>query len=279
MKTIIITFVALLTFNLSAQTEVEGEEISQDTTRFQFGGTEFIIIKKNDGQTDTIRVENGDDEQSKWEGYKEKKYDSFGHWSGLEFGVNTMLNSSGNTSFNQDFLTIDPSQSWNFSINFGELDIPFKTPHVGIVSGLGFEHSRYGLKNDYLLKANSDSTWAVKDTNQVYFKNQLRTWSFNLPILLEFNTSKYEDNNVYFDLGLIGGVHFGTKTFKKYEINGGEQKDKFKGTYNVNPFKVMATARVGYKNVGLFVNYNLLPLFSPGTTQLAYPLTFGIRLG
>jgi hypothetical protein len=279
MKTIFLTLTAFLTFNLSAQTEIEGEEVSQDTTKFKFGGTEFIIIKKGDGQTDTIRVEDGGEEHSKWDEYKEKKYDSFGHWSGLEFGVNTMLNSSGSTSFNQKFLAIDPSQSWNFALNFGELNIPFKTPHVGLVSGLGFEHSRYGIKNDYLLKAMGDSTWVVKDTNQVYLKNQLRTWSLNVPILLEFNTSKNEDNNVYFDLGLIGGVHFGTKTFRKYEINGGEQKDKYKGNYNVNPFKVMATARVGYKNVGLFVNYNLLPLFSTGATQSAYPLTFGIRLG
>jgi len=84
---------------------------------------------------------------------------------------------------------------------------------------------------------------------------------------------------VYFNFGLIGGVHFATKTFRKYEVNGGVNKDKIKGKYNVNPFKVMATARVGYKNVGLFVNYNLLPLFTPGATQTAYPLTFGIRLG
>jgi len=279
MKTILITFAALLTFNLSAQTEVEGEKTSEDTTRFKFGGTEFIIIKKSDGESDTIRVEDGDENDSSWEMKKDKKYDSFGHWSGLEFGMNTMLNSAGGTSFNQKFLEIDPSQSWNFALNFAELDIPFKTPHVGLVSGLGFEHSRYGFKDSYILNSKTDSTWAVLDTTQAYLKNQLRTWSFNIPILLEFNTSKYKDNNVYFDLGLIGGVHFGTKTFRKYEINGGVQKDKFKGKYNVNPFKVMATARVGYKKVGLFVNYNLLPLFTPGSTQTAYPLTFGVRIG
>ncbi len=280
MKTILLTLTAFLTLNLSAQTEVEGEKTSKDTTRFIIGNTEFIIIKNDSGESDTIRVEDGEEDgDSSWEYYKKKKYDSFGHWSGLEFGVNTMLNSAGGTSFSKKFLEIDPSQSWNFAINFAEVEIPFKTPHVGLVSGLGFEHSRYGFKDDYLLRASNDSTWAILDTTQTYFKNQLRTWSFNIPVLLEFNTSKYEDNNVYFNFGVIGGVHFGTKTFRKYEINGGVQKDKFKGSYYVNPFKVMATARVGYKKVGVFVNYNLLPLFTPGATQTAYPLTFGIRLG
>ena len=279
MKTILITFAALLTFNLSAQTEVEGEKTSEDTTRFKFGGTEFIIIKKSDGESDTIRVEDGDEDDSSWEMKKEKKYDSFGHWSGLEFGMNTMLNSSGGTTFNNDFLAIDPSQSWNFAINFAELDIPFKTPHVGLVSGLGFEHSRYGFNDNYLLSANKDSTWSILDSTQNYFKNQLRTWSFNVPIMLEFNTSKYKKNNVYFNVGVIGGVHFGTKTFRKYDVIGGTKKDKQAGSYNVNPFKVTATARVGYRKVGLFVNYNLLPLFKVGATELAYPLTFGIRVG
>jgi len=277
MKTIVTSIAVFLTLSVNAQTEVEE---SQDTTRFKIVGSEIIIISKtkNTGEAgDTIKIE--DSTHTEWSFEKHKKYDSFGHWSGIEIGMNTMLNTSGNNSFNQKYLEIDPNQSWSFSFNFNEITIPFKTPHVGLVSGFAFEHSRYGFKNDYLLNANSDSTWAMIDSNQTYLKNQLRTWSFNVPLLLEFNTSKYNKNNVYLNLGVIAGVRFGTKTFRKYETNGGVQKDKFKGRYNINPFNLSATARVGYKNVGLFVNYSLLPLFASGATELAYPLTFGIRIG
>ncbi|MGV6860212.1 MAG: outer membrane beta-barrel protein [Putridiphycobacter sp.] len=274
MKTVILTLAAFLTFNVNAQTEKEN--VSQDTTKFKIGGTEFIVIRNEEGQSDTIRVDDSDfdDEDEK----KSKKYKSFGHWSGIEFGVNTMLNAKGGSTFNQKFLEIDPTQSWNFSLNFAEVEIPFKTPHVGLVTGLAFEHSRYGFKNNYILNTSPDSTWGVMDTVQNYQKNQLRTWSFNVPLLLEFNTSKKEHNNVFFNAGVIGGVHFGTKTFRKYEVLGNEQKDKAKGSYNLNPFKVMATARLGYKNFGLFVNYNLMPMFT-GNTEVAYPLTFGVRFG
>jgi hypothetical protein len=275
MKTILLSITTFITLNVIAQTEKN----VPDTTKFKIGTTEFIIIDHNDGQVDTIQVEGKKKDEKEGAGIIRSSYESFGHWSGFEFGVNTLINSAGGSSFNHDFLEINPSQSWNFSWNFAQVEIPFKTAHVGLVSGLGLEHSRYGFQNNYQLKISPDSTWAVMDTTKTYFKNQLRTWSLNLPILLEFNTSKYDDNNFYLNAGVIGGVHFGTKTYKKYTSSNGESKDKIKGLYNVNPFKVLATARLGYKSVGIFVNYNMLSLFQPTKSELAYPLTFGIRIG
>ena len=37
----------------------------------------------------------------------------------------------------------------------------------------------------------------------------------------------------------------------------------------------MATARLGYKDYGLFVNYNILTMYETGKSETAYPLTFG----
>lgn len=272
MKTIIFTLIAFTTFGLSAQETIEEAE---DTTRFKVGETEFIIINHGSGDSDTVLVDNNG-ETNDDESFSDN---SFGHWSGFELGLNTMLNSKGGTSFNNQILEIDPAQSFNFAFNFGEIKIPFGTPHVGLVSGFGLEHSRYGFKNNYILQSSADSTWGVIDSTRSYSKNQFRTWNFNIPLLLEFNTSKENSKNVYFDFGVIGGVNFATKTYKKYDIIGGEQKEKHKEKYNINPFTLDATARVGYKSMGLFVNYSLLPLFETNKSELAYPLTFGIRFG
>lgn len=274
MKTIIFTLIALTTFSLSAQ---ETNQEVEDTTRFKVGTTEFIIINHGGGNADTVLVE--EDGYDNIDDVDDNSSNSFGHWSGFELGLNTMLNSKGGTTFNDKILEIDPAQSFNFAFNFGEIKIPFGTPHVGLVSGFGLAHSRYGFKNNYVLNSNADSTWGMIDSTTSYSKNQFRTWNFNIPLMLEFNTSKESSKNVYFNFGVIGGVNFATKTFKKYEILGGEQKEKQKEKYNINPFTLDATARVGYKSVGLFVNYSVLPLFETNKTELAYPLTFGIRFG
>ncbi len=55
-------------------------------------------------------------------------------------------------------------------------------------------------------------------------------------------------------------------------------KNKIKGRYNLNPYQLNATARIGYKDFGVFANYSLLPLFETGLAEEAYPLTAGVSL-
>jgi hypothetical protein len=278
MKTIIFTVLSLIAFNLSAQTEVKNESIEVkseiepvDTTRINLGETELIIVKDENKDGTSLTV-GGDDD---CDGCSE-----FGHWSGFEIGVNTILSSTGSVKFNSDkFLEIDPAESFNFAINFAQFELPFKTHYVGLVTGLGFEHSRFGFKNNYVLGYDENSTSGSMDTTKNFSKNQLRAWYFHIPILLQFNTSKYSSNNVHLAVGAVGAVKMSSKSFQKYDILGGEQKDVAKGTYNLNPFKVTATARLGYRNIGVFANYSLLSLFDDGKTEAAFPLTFGVRLG
>jgi len=288
MKTILLSVLSLIAFNLSAQTEEENNmetvEITTepaDTTRFRVGETEFIIINHGDNKSDTLLVNNDedgnekDDDEDGCDGCAE-----FGHWSGFEIGVNSMLNSSNGLNFDTDkFLEIDPAESFNFAINFAQFELPFKTQHIGLVTGLGFEHSRFGFSNNYVLDFNEDSTYGIMDTTKNFSKNQLRAWYFHIPVLLQFNTSKYESKNVHLAVGVVGGVRMTSKTVQKYDILGGEQKDVAKGKYNLNPYKLTATARLGYKNIGVFANYSMLSLFEEGKTEAAFPLTFGVRLG
>tara|TARA_B100000809_G_scaffold243193_1_gene267976 strand:+ start:978 stop:1880 length:903 start_codon:yes stop_codon:yes gene_type:complete len=271
MKTIIFTLIAFTTFGLSAQ---ETNTEAEDTTRFKVGTTEFIIINHGEGVSDTLLVEEDDSDS------KNKKNSDNGedltYWNGIDFGINTLVNMNQGTTFNNKFLEIDPAQSFNLSLNILEKRIRFGSDYVGLVTGLGFNFSRYGFKNDYTLTTSADSTWGVIDTLNNYTKNQLRTTYLNVPLLLHFNTSKREDKNFHMSLGVIGGVRLSSKTFKKYDVFGGEQKDKIKGRYNLNPFQLNATARLGYKDFGLFANYSLLPLFETGLTEQAFPLTAGL---
>jgi hypothetical protein len=277
MKTIILTFAILIGFGAMAQ-KTENIEEPSDTTKFKVGGTEFIIINHGEGGSDTLLVDNKDDSDKNWE-YEIGGEDDLTNWGGFNFGVNTLRNVKGSNTFNSEFLEIDPAQSFNFSFNLLEKRIPFGTPHVGLVTGIGFTHSRFGLKNNNLLRSNADSTWAVRDTTISYHKNQLRAWYFNVPLMLQFNTSKNSNKNICFSAGVIGGLRMGKgKLLQKYDLFGGQQKDKIKGSYNLNPFQLNATARLGYKNVGVFANYNLLPLFEADKSEQAFQFTAGLTL-
>jgi hypothetical protein len=242
-----------------------------DTTRFKIGNKEIIIIG-----SDTMMVDvEGDDSKGKPGRYG----GDLTYWGGFDIGINMPLNGSSQTTFNSQHLQIDPIKSLSYSFNFGEQRIRIIKDYFGIVTGVGFTNSRYGFKNESLrLESNIDSTFGYVDTNLFtgFSKNQLRINSFNIPILFQINTSKNEDKNFHISFGAIGGVRIGSNVKYKYDFENGEDtKNKERGRYNLNAFQLMATARLGYKDYGLFVNYNILTMYETGKSETAYPLTFG----
>ncbi len=272
----ILLIIGMVASTLSyGQIEVETEEL--DTTRFTLGEYEVVIINHD---LDTAWIENENSEKSeKREKRKKKEYiKDMTHWSGFEFGPSVMMNSSGGTDINKDFLNFDPAQSFSYSFNFAEKRIPFGTDYIGLTTGLGLTHSRYGIKDNYVLQTNSDSTWGVQDTVTHYNKNQIRANYLTIPLLIAINTSLNEKKNFHIEFGAIGGVRFKSKTVQKFDVEGKTAKNKTKAVYNLNPFQLIGTVRVGFNNASLFANYNLLPLFDESATESVYPLTVGLSL-
>jgi len=62
-------------------------------------------------------------------------------------------------------------------------------------------------------------------------------------------------------------------------VKHGGTKDKDRSSFNINAFEYAATARVGYKDVGLFATYSLTPLFESGKGPELTPFSIGISFG
>lgn len=267
MKTILFIVIAMLSGGMLM---AQGEP---DTTRFTIGGKQIIIVGN-----DTTMIDIDDDS----DGNSGRFGGDLTYWSGFEVGVNLPMNADFKNSFNSQHLKIDPSQSFVYSFNFAEQRIRIIKDYFGIVTGLGFTNSRYGFDNDRMrLRTNSDSTYGETDTTLFngFSKNQLRINTINVPLLFQINTSKNEDNNFHISFGAIGGLRLGSNVKYKYDLaSGGDTKNKEKGKFNLNPFQVMGTVRMGYKDFGLFANYDLLSLYKTDKSELAYPFSFGASL-
>lgn len=247
-----------------------------DTTRFKIGTIEFIVIDNDTTVIDTDQLEDPDRDLHISIDPKELTY-----WSGFGVGVNMFMNYEFKPTVNSPHLQIDPANSFHYTLNLMEHRFRIADDYFGLVTGIGFSNSRFGFQDDRMrLASNADSTYGVIDTTLAngFSKNQLRVSYFNIPLLLHFNTSKNKNKNLYLSLGVIGGVRIGSKMRYKYDVLGGETKDKTKGTFNLNPFHASLTARMGYRNLGLFANFDMLPLFKEGTSEVAKPLTFGATL-
>jgi hypothetical protein len=210
---------------------------------------------------------------------KEEKPERDGHWGGIDFGPTILLNSSGGTSFPMDKQwENDPGKSFYWNINIIDHRFNVYKHFVGITTGFGINYTQVGIRNNKILLENSDSLWLVQDTINSYRKNKLRATYLQIPLLLEFNTNADDDKSFYFATGVIGGVKVGSALIQKIDRDNYDSKQKFRGDYALNSFKLDATARLGYGDWGLFVNYALMPLFDENKTSTVYPLTFGATL-
>ena len=277
--TLLIMLLAMIsTANFSFAQEEEEENVP-DTTRFKLGNTEFIIIDQDTMKVTDIEKNEDDDDKDDKMSWEERG--DLAHWTGFDVGVNLLMNNNFENKFEESHLDLDPAKSFYYGFNLFEYFIKFGTPHVGLTTGLGFSHTRFGLKDPYLrLTSNNDSTFAYADSSLLngFKTNQLRISHFNIPVLFTFNTSKNKKKNFHVSLGVIGGVRIASKMKYKYEVTEGNTDQSTQGRYNINPFHATATVRIGFRKIGIFANYNLLPLFEENKSRVAMPLTFGASI-
>lgn len=223
--------------------------------------------------------------------HNRKNYDSthtanrnFHNWSGIELAENGFLTSGNNITLpaNNDYMSLNygiRNLSWN--LNLFEKDFRFAHKHLQIVTGLGFSFNSYNLKNKTTLNADSSYTSNLNSINNgsiTLIKNKLRESFITVPLLLELNTSKTRSKNFHIAAGVIGGLKLGSSTKQVFKEDNKTFKDVRKDDYNLYPFKLDATVRIGYGNFTMFATYSLTPLFQAGKGPELYPFNIGLRI-
>jgi len=256
--------------NTSSESVLPGDTIKpatkQDTSFVRIGKKEVEVID-HDGGTEIH-----------WGKHKDKKdkSDKFnGHWEGIEFGFNAFdkVDYSMYSPADKDFMSLNQGKSLEFDFNFYELNIGLAKSYVGLVSGMGLSFNSYRFENPYTLAKGQLITEAVPLNPEGLSKTKLAVSYLTVPLLLEFQIPvNQNEGRLFVNAGVIGGVKIGSHTKVKY----GDTKDKDRSGFNINSFKYAATARIGYKDISLFCNYSLTPLFKTGMGPDLTPFTIGI---
>lgn len=246
------------------------EEEKSDTTRVSLGGgTEFMVIQKND-EVD-VNVDDNSDNNHKCD-------HDFTYWTGLDMGFTTLM-MTDEVKDDYEWLDINESKSIAVNLNIIETKIPIIKHHLGINTGLGFTWQDFVFSDTLsLVNIEGDSISGVSSLPLKYEKNKLKTGYVKVPLLLEINTSKKKEKNFHIAAGVIGGWNYRSVLKQQYKVDGDKIKSKIKGDYNVNPWSLEATTRVGYGNLTLFASASLTSLFEDGKGPEAYPFTVGITV-
>jgi len=269
-----LAFGLLLTIQFS---QAQTKEENSDSTKIKLGkDTELIIIdhskknkeeKQNDEKSDSEKKE------------KNKKYEN--SWSGIDVGFNMLLNSSNQLSFgNRPYWENEIGRSTSFHFNLFSHKFPIVKQYVGFVTGFGFGMNTIGINRDYRLQTNSDSTYAIlinDSTNNVRV-NSLTMGVFEVPLLLEFATKRKREHSFHLAAGVIGGIRVGSSYFMRGKKNNVKYRETVNDAFNINPFQLDATVRLGYGDFGAYASYGLTNLFKANKAPQMSIFQFGITL-
>jgi hypothetical protein len=78
--------------------------------------------------------------------------------------------------------------------------------------------------------------------------------------------------------GVVGGYRLGGNLKQVYYVNDKKYRNKVRDDFNLNDYKVSATARLGYGNYTFFGEYNLTGMFKNGQGPFINPITIGVSI-
>jgi len=257
-------------------------KVSGDSTRIRIGNKSITIIDDNDHTTFTFPNRSRRN-YDRWDVEYKRRSGFQGHWAGLEFGVNGLLDKNQSLTLKGDLAPLDLKQarSWNINLNFMQYSIGLGTDKVGLLTGMGLEFNNYHFSNPISLKVENGIT--VVDSSYIkgnmdVSKSKLSTTHLTIPLILEFQIPTGDHGHrIFISGGVIGGLRIGSHTKVIYD-DGGRKKDKNKEDFNLSTFRYGFTARVGYRGLKLFATYYPVQLFEKDKGPEVYPFSVGLIL-
>ena len=191
-----------------------------------------------------------------------------GNWQGFDFGV-AMLNGK-----QSEYL----KPSLSFSYNIFDWKFLFRnSTKLGVTTGLGISTNAFLLSKSTNFNFDNDSVWISPSLVGNYKNNSFSSLYLNIPFLVDFNQTKSDSTKgIYFVAGVVSRINLFNdwNTYRKLE-NGNYSTD-LTGRFNMNWINVDATIRAGYKHVGFYATYGLVPMFNQTKTSNIF--TAGISL-
>jgi hypothetical protein len=247
----------------------------KDVVNIRVGNRGINILESLEGSSklDFVNYNEGDKEDSSLPARRSFK----GHWSGIEFGFNNYLTSSGSMVLPDDiyYMSLLSGKSGNFNLNFAQLSLGI-TKHIGIVTGLGLNMNNYKFEgnNNIIKGVNGVIEQYVPPVGVNLSKSKLTTSFINVPLLLEIQIPAGDKDHLNIAGGAVVEAKIGSHSKIVYESN--KQKIKDNSDFSLNMLRYGATVRAGYGMFQLYGTYYFTPLFKTGKGPEIYPFEIGV---
>ncbi len=250
----------------------------------------FIIIKKNNGSVSSSeKKENRNNSyEFKVERRPRKRSNISTNWWIMDLGFANMRDNTNYLSaqtggyfktlraadgaVTQNSYKLIPGKSSNVNIWFFMQKLNIVKHVVNLKYGLGLE--MYNYRYDTRLSFRKDPQPFVFNDSIGFTKNKLYVEYLTVPIMLNFNTTPDTRRGFSFSAGVSAGY---LTNSRNKQISSERGKQKIKGDFNFEPWRVAAIGELGLGPIRLYGSYSLNRLQSDITRVEQYPYTVGIR--
>lgn len=279
-----------------------------DTVQVNIGKIRVEVYEDDDSTkviVGDLSIKAGEDGDVVIKKLNEAKRKFNGHWAGFGIGVNGYLSPDYRMDFpvQDEYLDLRLGKSMAVHLNLFEQNISLlKCQKMGFTTGLGLTWNNYRFLNKTRIEMEDGKLTGYIMEDVKIKKTKLTSMYLSVPLILEFQTGKSGFRDFYIAAGVLGNLRLSSHTkiyynelekdiylskyneeLEDYETNWmvtTPDKNKVKNfdDFYLNPFRIDATARIGWGFIELFGTYSLTPMFRDNKAPELIPWTIGLTL-
>ena len=180
--------------------------------------------------------------------------------------------SPANGAPNKQTFNLNNGKTTNVNLWFFMQKVSIVKQAVFLKYGLGME--MYNFRYDSRVSYRKDNYPYVYNDSISFTKNKLYAGYLSVPMMLHVNTTPGNKKGFSFSAGVSAGYLIGSRNKQKSAERG---KQKYKGDFDLSPFRTALIGELGIGPVKLYGSYSLNTLHESYTKLEQYPFAVGIR--
>jgi hypothetical protein len=271
----------------SAQSDTTVQGKKSDTMRI---GNIIIIKRGKKNGSDSMNITMGRTTRKKskvstnW-GIVDLGFSNYNDQTDYSTAGSYLVNKPGSPDFSKDDFKVKAGKSINVNVWFFMQTLAVVKHNVNLKYGLGLELNNYRYRSNAALSYKEGGVVPYNNglvTNAPFIfrdsisfsKNKLAADYLTVPLMINFATNNYsKDKGISVSLGVSAGYLYSQRNKQKSEERG---KEKNKGDYNLEKFKLSYIGELGLGPVKLYASYSPKSMYENGLD--IRPFNFGFRL-
>jgi len=180
--------------------------------------------------------------------------------------------SPANGAPNKQTFNLNNGKTTNVNLWFFMQKVSIVKQAIFLKYGMGME--MYNFRYDSRVSYRKESYPYVYNDSISFSKNKLFAGYLSVPLMLHVNTTPGNKKGFSFSAGVSAGYLVGSRIKQKSE---GRGKQKYKGDFDLSPFRTALIGELGIGPVKLYGSYSLNTLHDSYTRLVQYPFAVGIR--